>query len=316
MVYIEIGNKRYHATKSGKPRVENMRNGNKKGKSKKHYPVVRESEIQIDGSPDTHAVIRIDRALSARNHRLYRQSRYYTAKVDLDANAAQGTTVDVYVLGDSWMLQKAYQLAKRTFDENSAEEIAQLGSSKARWNDFRVDHGLGNAFQKDLVFFGHDFIASGNLFGDGEYRMSQVANALDQVNTFRFTGVGTGTWNIIDQYDLTGNTNAGPESPLTTIAYDGLTDEMDDTQMDHLSDDGNLPPYNRTGIANEVWTKVGTISIPTNGQQRLSTGYFCAPAGLVAIISNTTMDPAGSPFLNLEVKAGDYKGVHAPSMLE
>lgn len=284
--------------------------------SKKHYPVVRESEIQIDGSPDTNAVIRIDRALSARNHRLYRQSRYYTAKVDLDPSATAGTTVDVYVLGDSWMLQKAYQLAKRTFDENSAEEIDQLGSSRARWNDFRVDHGLGTAFQKDMVFFGHDFVGTGNLFGDGEYQMSEVANTLGASQLFRFTGTGGPYWNIIDEYDQTGNTNAGPESPLTTVAYDGLTDEIDDNQMDHLSDDGNLPPYNRTGIANEVWTKVGTLSIPTNGQQRLSTGFFCAPAGLVVLVSNATMDPAGSPFLSLEVKAGDYKGVHAPSMLE
>lgn len=284
--------------------------------SKKHYPVVRESEIQIDGSADTNSVIRIDRALSARNHRLYRQSRYYTAKVDLDPSAPAGTTVDVYVLGDTWMLQKSYQLAKRTFDDNSAEEMEQLGSSKARWNDFRVDHGLGTAFQKDMVFLGHDFVGTGNLFGDGEYKMTQVANALGQTNQFRFTGTGVATWNIIDEYDQTGNTDAGPESPLTTVAYDGLTDEVDDSQMDHLSDDGNLPPYNQNGIDNEVWVKVGTLSLPAAGQQKLSTGFFCAPAGLVVLQSTTPMNPAESPFLSLEVKSGDYKGVHAPNMLE
>ena len=284
--------------------------------SKKHYPVVRESEIQIDGSADTNAVIRIDRALSARNRRLYRQSRYYTAKVDLDPSAAPGTTVDVYVLGDSWMLQKSYQLAKKMFDENSAEEIDQLRTSKARWNDFRVDHGLGTPFQKDMVFFGKDFVGTGNLFGDGEYEMSQVADTAGASATFRFTGTGGSTWNIIDQYDITGNTDAAPTSGLGSVAYDGLTDEVDDNQMAHLSDDGNAPPYNRTNIANEVWIKVGTLSLPAAGQQKLSTGFFCAPAGLVVLQSTAPMNPATEPFLSLEVKGGDYKGVHAPSMLE
>ena len=285
--------------------------------SKKHYPVVRESEIQIEGSTDTKSVIRVDRCLSSRNHRLYRQSRLYTCKVDLDPNAPTGTTVDIYALGDSWMLSKAYQLAKTMFDENSSEEIDQLGSRKARWNDFRVDHGLGTAFQKDMLFYGHDLIGTGYLYSGGEYVMSQVNDVSGSASLFRFTGAGTGsTFNIIDEYDATGNTDATPTTPLSTVAYDGLTDELDDNQMDHLSDDGNNPPYLQNVIRNEVWVKVGTLSVTSAGQQRLSTGYFVAPAGLVAIESTTPMDPNASPYLSLEVKAGDYKGVHAPSMLE
>lgn len=288
----------------------------KKSSSKKSYPIVRKSEIHIEGSADTNAVIRIDRALSARNHRLYRQSRLYSAKVDLDANVPAGTTVDVYALGDSWMLRKAYHLAKKMFDENSAEELDQLGTTRARWNDFRVDHGLGTAFQKDMLFWGHSVPGTSYLYSGGEYLMSEVADTLGATNRFAFVGSVANVYNIIDEYDSTGNTDAEPTTPTAAVAYDGLTDEVDDNQMDHLSNDGNNPPYLDSVIRNEVWVKVGTLFVGTGGQQRLSTGFFDAPAGLVVLQSTAPIDPLQAPILNLEVKAGDYKGVHAPSMLE
>ena len=44
----------------------------------------------------------------------------------------------------------------------------------------------------------------------------------------------------------------------------------------------------------------------------MSTGYFTAPCGFVVIYS--TSGNVGN--LTFEVKSGDYKGVHAPSMIE
>lgn len=285
--------------------------------SKKTYPIVRKGAIAIDGSPDANAVIRVDRALSGRNHRLYRQSRLYTVKVDLDINAPAGTVVDVYALGHSWMAQKVYEMAYATFLENGKEEAAQLKTHRARWNDFRVDHGLGTTFQKDMLYAGAiPGVAGLTKFGTGgEYLMSEVANVSGVINTFRWTGSGTNTWNIITEYDATGNTDATPSTAIGVVAYDGLTDELDDNMSDHLADDGNLPPYSANAIEPAVWVKVGTLSVNAAGQQKLSTGFFEAPAGLIVLQSSAPL-ANDSSILNLECKAGDYKGVHAPSMLE
>lgn len=302
-----------------KPSAKKKSARKKTKSSKKMYPVVRSGAIVLDGSNDPNGIIRVDRALSGRNHRLYRQSRVYHCKVDLDINAAAGQVVNVFAIANSWMCKKAYGLAKAAFDKNVAEEREQAGNRLARWNDFRVDHGLGTAFQKDLLFAGVTPGVSGlHKYGSGsasEYVMSEVRDASSNQNTFRWTGTGSGTWNIIDEYDVTGNSDQSPATPSTDAAYSSLEDEIDVGTMEHLQDDGNLPPYDRDTIRNEIWVKVATLSVNAAGQQKLSTGYFEAPAGLIAISSSVPL-ATDATVLNLEVKAGDYKGVHAPSYLE
>lgn len=290
----------------------------KRKKSAAIYPVARKGAIAVDGSDSPQAMIRVDRALSGRNHRLYRQSRCYTVKLDLDINAVAGQVVEVYAIANTWMAAKAYKLAYKMFQDNSKEERAQLGNQAARWNDFRVDHGLGTAFQRDLLYAGATpgVVGLDKLGSGSEYVMSEVANSLGSTNTFAWTGTAGNTFNIIDEYDRTANTSISPSTPVgADVAYDGLTDELDDNQMDHLSQHGNEPPYNKDVIENSIWVKVGTLSVNSAGQQKLSTGFFEAPAGLIALVSSTPLSNALS-VLNLECKAGDYKGVHAPSMLE
>lgn len=282
--------------------------------AKKSYPVQLKMPMQTSaGGPN--AIIRVDRALSAVNHRLYRQSRMYHAKVDLDCNAADGTVVTVWALADTWWTQKAYQLAYETFLENSKEETAQLKETRARWNDFRVDHGL-SGFVEMLPSGSDSPTATPEQFGDsGEYLMSQVHDAGGITQTFRWTGGGANTFNIIDQYDFTSNTDQVPTTVLGTVAYDGLSDEMDSGQTAHLTSDGNAPPYNRTSLENHVWIKVATLCASLNDTDKLSTGYFKAPCGLIAITKNTPFVETGT-VLNLEVKSGDYKGVGAPTYLD
>ena len=282
------------------------------------YPVMRQFPLLISGSPDTNALIRVDRALGAINHRLYRQSRMYTAKVDMDADAPSGTTVDVWALCDTWWLHKAYRLAFETFMENSKEERGQARTSLGRWNDFRVDSGLGAAFQKDLLPSGNLVpTAAPQIFGTGsdtEYLMSEVHDSSGARKTFVFSG-GTATeFNIITEYDNTANTDETPSTPANLASYDGLTDEIDQGQKEHLTQDGNLPPYKANALEGAVWIKVATLNVAAAGTQKLSTGFFKAPAGMIAVVSNTILDDA--TLLNLEVKGGDYKGVHAPSMLD
>ena len=286
----------------------------------KRYPVSRKFELQISGSADTKAIVRADRVASGINHRLYRQSRAYTATVDLHVNAPAGSVIDVYALADTWYAMKAYQYAHKTYVKNTDDERKAAGTMAARWNDFRVDHGLGTAWQKDMVPLGNNLEVAGSTstFGTAntEYEFSEVTDAGGTARTFRWSGTGGNTFNIIDEYDRTGNAPSTPAFPGIEIGYDSLEDEMQDASMEHLQDDGNRPPYNRTNFENSVWVKVGTLSVNAAGQQKLSTGFFVAPAGLIAIESSVPLDPSGVPILSLELKAGDYKGIHAPSYLE
>jgi len=284
-------------------------------KASKHYPVQNKLTmgVALPSNPDTSLLIRTDKLLSNVNHRLYRQSRVYNVKVDIETDLADGATVDVYALADTWYNMKSYQLAKRMFDENSAEESAQLGSSKARWNDFRVDTDQGDQDLQAVQYLG----AVGSRFTSGEYEMSEVANTLGTSQTFSWDSALAGTWNIIDEYDATGNTDSSPSNILSSVAYDGLTDELDDNQMEHLSDDGNTPPYSGTTFANQCWTKVGTLFIRASGTNKLTTGYFNAPCGLIVLRTSGGLEANTiSEKVHLTVKAGDYKGVHAPNMLE
>jgi hypothetical protein len=157
----------------------------------------------------------------------------------------------------------------------------------------------------------------GTRFTVDEYSMSEVADVAGTSSTFRWVGSGANTFNIIDQYDLTGNTDATPSNATTTVAYDGLTDELDDNQTEHLSNDGNGAPYHMNSLENQAWVLIGTLYIRGTGTNKLSTGYFNAPCGLIRL---KTAGPLNAQTIteniSLELKAGDYKGVHAPSYLE
>ena len=284
--------------------------------SNKHYPVQRVFRL-AEESPQSNnqdMQIRIDHNLSMVNHRLYRQSRVYKVKVDLDANAPDQIGVDVYALNDTWMNQKAYQFAKEIFDRNSQEELA-MGVKKARWNDFRVNHGVTCADLQPVLENGATAAA---VLNTGEFPPTVITNASGNERQLQWVGSGAASFNIIDQYDLTANTDAAPDTPITAVAYDGMQDEVDDAQVEHLQTDGDLPPYDATSIENRVFTRIARLVVDQDGTSKLSTGFFNAPCGLIwlkgidAASTSVTLDK----LLTCTVQGGDYKGVHAPSYLE
>lgn len=286
--------------------------------ARKHYPVQRIMRMREISPQSNNAtmLIRADSALSVVNHRLYRQSRVPKCKVSIDANLPDGVGCDVYVLRDTWMNQKAYQLAKRMFDKNNVEELQMLpNGSKARWNDFRVDIGLSSFAYISPMLEGEGTVSDTGTVG--EYVFSEVHDASGNANTFRWLGTGSGTWNIIDEYDVTGNTNSQPTTPTGDVAYSTLEDEIDIGAMDHLQEHGNLPPYAQNIIDNNVLVRVGRLVVDADGTSKLSTGFFNAPCGLIVLEgvgAGTSVTLSGA--VTLEVQAGDYKGVNAPSYLE
>lgn len=273
---------------------------------------------QTPVSNNQNMLVQTDLALSQVNHRLYRQSRVYKVKVSLDGTGSVaalpvGIGIDVYALSDTWVNQNAYKEAYDQFVENSEEEKEQLGKSAARWNDFRVAHGFSAAFMSPHLNQG----GSNNILSTGEYEMSEVSDSNGNSKTFRWVGSAPSTtFNIIDEYDNMGNTDATPSSPSTTVGYDGLTDELDDNQMDHLSNHGNNPPYGASTLENDVFSRVGRLYIGAQGDGKLTTGYFNAPCGLIFLRGVGGGTSANlTEVIQIEVQGGDYKGVHAPSYL-
>ena len=88
-----------------------------KRKSTKRYPVQRSYQLdQPLPAAGITALIDVPKHLSQINHRLYRQSRFYEVSVTVDTDMADTTTLDVYALSDTWMNQKALQMAKSAWD--------------------------------------------------------------------------------------------------------------------------------------------------------------------------------------------------------
>lgn len=280
-------------------------------KSSKHYPVQRQISITHPSGPVApRALLDVASVLSQTNHRLYRQGRYYECSLTIDSNVANDTTVDVYALCDTWMVQKAWQMGKAAFDASNAEEKEMLNGRIARWNDFRVGAHVSGASGLEPTNFLKGTLAPTQLT-EGEFQDSMVVDQAGVTKTFSWGTPTAARYSLIEEYDASGNTNWDPTYPATG-PYNGLLPNLETGAAEALQADGNKPPYDAEDIGQAIWVKVGTIHLSA-GRQRLSTGFFTAPCGLIVLDGVAFLD---NPDMQVEVKKGDYKGVHAPTMME
>ena len=288
----------------------------KKQHTPDYYPVQRKITLGVDGGNlGGNNVADIGKLLSIQNRRLYRQGKLYTAKVDLEIDGTVGVDhyVDVYVLVNNWDTQRAFALAKATYDEAYADELKAQAGQASRWRDFRTDHGLTGFGDIDPVTYDRGNLAT-SVENHGEHLLSFV----DDAGTSKgFTwGQATGSLlSIIAEWDNAGTTSSTPSAASSAAPYGGVNnDALSDIEMQHLGSAGNSPPYN-TGNTQGIWVKVCTLykQIGAIGLQKLSTGYFEAPCGLIALVANSGL---GNDSLSLTVKSGDYKGVHGLSMCQ
>lgn len=284
--------------------------------AKKHYPCVRNIRISDQSPyPGAHAVIDVAQYLSKLNRRLYRQGRYYNVKVDIDP--AETATVEVYALRDDWGVQQAFQEAYKVYLENNADEREALGGRTARWEDFRVDHGYTTGWVPKPVLF--DESGATIELTAGEFELSTVTNTAQTSHTFTWDPHPTsGTYSMLAEYALKSNSQDTPSNPETDGPYANVRNELDQNQMVDLQEHGNAPPYDSTGVNTaSPWVKVAVLQGGAATVQKLSTGYFTAPCGLVVVRNvGTGGSDVNITRISATVKAGDYKGVHAPSMLE
>jgi len=287
-----------------------------------YFPVQRQVNLATS-SAATKYLLDVGMTLSRVNHRLYRQGKTYQVKVDIDnrANAATGPAqYDVYALADTWYVQKAWQLARATYLRATADERGMMSKQKiARWEDFRVNHGVGGT---EVRPFQYSNALTGVVNNEGEFQASQIVLA-DGTTSRSFTwapptSVSASEFGILGEYDKAGSTDDSPDNIDAANAYSGMDNLVGEVQMDHLADKGNSPPYDKDNLSGNVWVKIATLdnsgaaNPASSTSSRMSTGFFNAPCGLVVIAPSISHTLAGD--VSMTVKAGKYKGVAAMNM--
>lgn len=287
----------------------------KKSTSKKHYPVVLKGKLGLNAvATGTKFEIAFEQLLSKVNRRLYRHGRTYDVKLDIDPDAT--ATYRVFALADNWMNVKAFQMAYAMYLQNGEDERVRLKESNvARWEDFRTISGAGFDIV-DPAQWSQSF-AAGTPLSNGEFSNTLVVDAAGVGKNFSWGSASSTRYSLLEEYDKAGNAQPSPQTSTGDMPYDELMADDDQVMAEALQTRGNLPPYDADNVGEAYpWVQVATLKTGTT--QKLSTGFFKAPCGFV-IITNAVGQPLTAQdlgFVQWQVRSGDYKGVHAPSMLE
>lgn len=285
-----------------------------------YYPVQRVVNLATSAQGTVYK-LDVGRVLSNVNHRLYRQGKTYQVKIDIenrpDANLGPAQ-YEVWALVDTWYVQKAWQLARATYLAATADERAVMSKQKiARWEDFRVTHGVSGT---DVLPYRYSEALAGAVDTTGEYSTSEITLA-DGTTQRTFTwgsSPSASEFAILQEYDKQGNTDFAPATVDADNPYAGTDTGVHETQMDDLGARGNAPPYQAAGFSDNVWVRIavldnsGDSNAASSTTSRMSTGFFNAPCGLVVIKPSLAHTLAGD--IRMTVKAGDYKGVAAMNM--
>jgi len=303
------------ATKKA-PAKGKKRSVTKKQHSADYYPIQRNIALGRDGGTfNGTTVCDTGKILSIVNRRLYRYGKLYRVKIDLDVDITVGadTEVEVYAYANIWDVQRAYALAKKTYDEAYADERALGSGNIARWNDFRIGHGINSAGELDPITFDRDTLAA-VVKNVGEHQVSTV-DVGGTRKDFVWGAAGSNQLSVLAEWDAVGNVSETPQNPTTTVPYAGVNnDQLSTIEMADLGDHGDLPPYGQSTYG-QILVRIGTLYYRpgATGMSRTSTGFFDAPCGTVVLKTNNALSNGS---LRLTVQSGDYKGVHALAMCQ
>lgn len=272
------------------------------------YPVERTFSIAVGANSEV--LVDVGAALSAINHRLYRQGKLYTVKMEQPLYNIPGVGLTVKKLPDTWWMQKAYHLAKQARDD----QLSQSNRPRGRWDDFRV--GWDSSYKMATLPSHGDY--SGTWQSD-EIQLSKIHDATDSADhEFVVFGdarnAGANLYGIIEQYDTTGNTVTNQPSGIGgTDAY--ANTKADAGMVEAAGDIGELQgdnaPYDMDSFNGA--TDVGAIQLGSLGQIGSGTGdgrvqiIADLPLGLVKLENGTSTGQV----VQFTVMKGDYKGVKA-----
>lgn len=279
-----------------------------------YFPAQRTVQVGSQGAVvGSIQVVDVARYLSVVNHRLYRQGKMYQVKLDIDNEVSTPGTYEVYALSDTWMTQKAWQTARQAYEDAMSDERATVGQQAARWEDFRVGAGLTGGFHESVPYV-YDGALAGAPDLNGEFQNSRVTKPDGSTQlTFTWGATSSSNYGILEEYDKVDNTDSDPSIVSGTGAYAGLEPGNHEIAADDLKGRGNQPPYDGTNMRHSPWVKVGELHNAGTGSQRLSTGYFNAPCGLV-VIKTPTPNKTLTGEISMVAKSGSYKGVAGHNM--
>jgi len=252
--------------------------------------------------------------LSATNRRLYRQSRLYSMKLDVEPGSLPATAgVAVYVLRDIWDLHGAYKFAMKNYYNAMKEELQAKGAN-TRWHDFRVKPDFQADALEAVVSIPDNTTATMDDFeaDQGDFDFSEVEDESGTSHSFTLGPEGANEYGVMNQWQALDRVDDDPASASTILPYAGLTPGQDEANYDLLRTRGAAPPYGNVA-SSRLWRRVGIIKETPTGVSKLSTGYFDAPLGIVVLVSSafTTTDQVYG--MHVTFQAGDYKGVKAPA---
>jgi hypothetical protein len=297
-------------------------------KDQKYYPVNRDLLFRENQQTAGFAICDVAKGLSGTNRRLYRQNRVYRVKVDSVGASKTFNPIDVYVLKDTFMLQRGYALAmeewNKSFDE--AREVTKE-ANVGRWRDFRID-------LRPSIF---DIEANPQMLRNfGAKALSSDVVIDEWLKAFSWTTAGasrdfalfedSNTYGIIHEYDKKGLVQSSPSTSSTEAAYVDLTADLDNNEVVNLQVNGNAPPYDADSSSPANFLRyVGTIYADADNANKSSTGYFDAPLGVVYIVGEGSTVPSiyredsvndRPELFSVTVQKGDYKGVAAHEYVE
>jgi hypothetical protein len=290
-------------------------------KVQRHYPVDRVFRLKDPTGIVVQAggrTIQAANILSAGNRRLYRQSRVYSMKIDAepDSNQAQNG-VEVFVLRDTYDLHGAYKMAMQKY-YNAMKEELQAGGAQTRWHDFRASADyLGSQLTGSIATpqGGVTTMVDNDLPGlNVDLSTVEDQNGVARNFSLSFTSTTLQKYGILEEFLRQNRVDNDPATASTDLPYDGLDPGMDEANYDILRQSGENPPYSPTVVTSQ-WRRVCRLQQTAGGAQKLSTGFFDAPLGIVLLVSNTFGGPGFEDTYGMSVtfQAGDYKGVKAPA---
>ena len=267
--------------------------------------------------------IDIAKALSEVNRKAYRQGLYYYVQsVELQDNA-DGSTVDIYTLPDTWLTKQAWIRGYTHW----SEMMDKLDVPAAKYADFKIRMTSLSASLTLEVPHGHGTADEWNR-SEFNYNKSEESGA-QGTSSIYMCGPNAGSWPNTTGYGLiTGYTNTrrnigdiveGTDPvPTATAAEDILLlDNQDGHPQSTLQkiDDNDLTPYdhdNFYGVANGDLTRQFRLSTGFGAGRAATMGGFCAPLGLLKVDAACT----GTYSVSLKLVPGPYHGVYAERVFD
>ena len=277
------------------------------------YPCERRLTFTIGAG----ATILVDvaKALSAQNHRLYRQGKLYHCRVELTDLAPQSgdlikQAVTLFTIPDTWYVKKAWELGFATREE----QLTNSNRPRGRWDDFRV--GWSSAYQTGTL---PNTAILGSTQTADEAQLAKVHDATASAD-YGFVMFGSNRdssnnlYGLIEQYDHTGNTLQDPGASgtgaYTNVHADaGLVEAAGDLSLAQ----GDNAPYDMdsfNGADDGGAVMQPALSTTEDGVGRSSVS-FMAPLGLIKLVNASTGGSAVATAVTISVSPGNYKGVKA-----